>query len=107
MIQVNGVKISWFIHKHEVHLEYGGPEEGDWWFDVGVPVEDFEVMGFVTEEEAYAKCRELNGEEYDRRKREEDYDYSSVLSYKSQHFAYTVEDFPIPVAYPQERPHYE
>jgi len=25
------------IHLHNVHLQYGGPEEGGWWYEVGVP----------------------------------------------------------------------
>lgn len=96
---------NFYVHKHEVGLEYGGPEEGGWWYDVGVPT-GF-VLGPLTEEAAYEQSRALNELEHERQEREEDYDYTSVLSYLSTHYAFSVQDEPTPVPYPQERPHYE
>jgi len=96
----------YWIHKHSVALHYGGPEEGGWWFDTGVPT-GFSFGPIVGEDAAYDQARKMNELEHERREREEDYDYSSVLSYKSDHFSYSVEDYPVPVPYPEFRPHYE
>ena len=98
---------TWYIHKHEVHQQYGGTEEGGWWFEVGIPVEGFRVPQFADEESAYRTCRSLNKLEYERRDKEEKYEFTSVLSYLSNHYAYTVVDFEVPQRYPLERPHYE
>ena len=32
-----------FVNVYEVSREYGGPEEGGWWFDTGQPVAIFVV----------------------------------------------------------------
>jgi hypothetical protein len=96
----------WWIHKYEVALAYGGPEEGGWWFDTGVPT-GFTMGPFTDEEAAYEQCRVLNYLEYERAEREETYDYSSVLSYRSNHYSYSVEDSPIAEPYPKVKPHYE
>lgn len=100
---------TWYIHKHEVALQYGGPEEGGWWYDAGSPDEEWvpAAHAFNSEDEAYAVCRGLNEMEQIRAKQEEDYEYTSVLAYKSSHYAYTVEDHPNPYFYPDRRPHYE
>lgn len=99
----------WFIHMHQVAMQYGGPEEGGWWYDSGIPVDGWipALHYFDNEEEAYAACRHLNLQEYNRQKSEEDYDYTSVLAYLSTHYAFTVEEHPVPYAYPERRPHYE
>jgi hypothetical protein len=97
----------WYVHKYDIAQQYGGPEEGGWWFDTGVPVEGWLVEGYVDEEAAYERSRELNGLEAERQKNEEDYEYTSVLSHRSCHYAYRVEDFSIPRPFPETRPHYE
>ena len=97
----------YWVTKYEVEQQYGGPEEGGWWYDSGVPVEDWEPMPFYSEEAAYAKCRELNEQEYERQEKEERYDYTSVLSYRSTHYSYNVDETPDPQPYPKTRPHYE
>lgn len=99
--------MSYFIHKHEVGLAYGGPEEGGWWYDSGMPVEDWAPMKVNDEDRAYEICRELNESEHVRAEREEQYDYTSVLSYRSNHYAYSVHETSIMTPYPQTRPHYE
>jgi hypothetical protein len=96
-----------YIHCYEVRQEYGGPEEGGWWYDSGEPVEDWKLLMCEDAEQAYFVCRALNTAETVRAKEEEDYEYTSVLSYKSRHYAYTVEDTPMAEAYPKARPHYE
>lgn len=98
----------YYIHKHEVGLQYGGPEEGGWWYESGSPCGDWVPLGpFKSEDEAYAKCRELNDQEHDRAKEEEDYDYTSVLSYRSNHYAYSISETTIMRSYPEHRPYYE
>ena len=96
-----------WIHKHEVAQAYGGPEEGGWWYDTGVPASDWSPLEFFCEEAAYERCRELNRAEAERAEAEEQYGYTSVLSHRSEHFAYSVEASPLMVAYPEQRPHYE
>jgi hypothetical protein len=99
----------YYIHKHEVWQEYGGPEEGGWWYECGRPVDpsEWEPAPFRSEDDAYAACRVLNDAERIRRKTQEKYEYTSVLSYKSTHYAYSVQTVSEPFDYPQKRPHYE
>src|SRR5262245_61972197 len=103
--------MPYYIHKHEVSLAYGGPEEGGWWYEEGTPVSDSEWetarWAFTDEDKAYEKCRELNEAERERAKKEEQFEYSSVLAYKSTHYSYRVEEFSLPKSYPDRRPHYE
>jgi hypothetical protein len=96
-----------YVHKHEVSLQYGGPEEGGWHYTAGTPVEEWEVIAMPTEELAYEQCRILNDQERMRREAEEDYDFTSVLAHRSTHYSYSVEEDPIPRAFPATRPHYE
>ncbi len=95
-----------YIHKHQIALESGGPEEGGWWYTVGVPT-GFSLGPIVDEELTYEQCRALNELEHERQEHEEAYEFTSVLAKMSNHYSYSVEDFETPVAYPQERPHYE
>jgi hypothetical protein len=100
--------MPYFIHKHSVAQQYGGPEEGGWWYDAGSPVEDFIPIGpFDTEDEAIDKCRELNQQEHERAEKEEDYGHTSVLSYRSDHYAYSVHETTVMTHYPERRPYYE
>jgi hypothetical protein len=96
-----------WIHKHEVAQAYGGPEEGGWWYETGEPCGDWQPLPFDIEEVAVAKCRALNEAERERAKREEQYEYTSVLSHRSNHYAYSIEETSVMVAYPERRPHYE
>lgn len=43
----------WSIGVYEVGRQYGGPEEGGWWYDAGDLVDKFHVRGF----EDLAKAR--------------------------------------------------
>ncbi len=96
----------YYIHKHQVALRSGGPEEGGWWYTEGVPT-GFSLGPIVDEELTYEQCRALNRLEDERREHEEKYDFTSVLSYESNHYSFTVEEFATPEPFPQERPHYE
>jgi hypothetical protein len=97
----------YYVHKFEVELRYGGPEEGGWWYDAGAPVEDWQPWHFLYEDAAYKFARKLNEEEHKRRDAEESYPYHSVLAWNSTHYAYNVASEPVATAYPESRPHYE
>lgn len=103
----DGRKLKYFVHKYSVGQVYGGPEEGGWWYEAGEPVEDWTSVGFEDEEEAFEFCRDCNAEEHERRKKENRYGYTSVLSYRDDFYAYDVDENPVPAPYPTHRPHYE
>lgn len=96
-----------YIHKYSIGLCYGGPEEGGWWYTDGNPVDDWTPESFDDEEQAWERCRELNADEKERAAKEEDYEFTSVLASRSDHFSYTVEETKHPNIYPlQTRPYY-
>jgi hypothetical protein len=117
-----------YIHKYEVSQQYGGPEEGGWWYEAGYPVKDWQpievhltqkiitpvVFGsmpdYVEEwddEPAYHLCRKYNAAEETRQAKECKYGYTSVLSSRETFYAYEISESPYPKAYPEVRPHYE
>lgn len=101
-------EVTYYVHKYEIAQCYGGPEEGGWWYTNGEPVEDWDTLEFPTEDLAYEQCRILNDQEHMRREPEEEYGFTSVLSYRSHHYTFSVETTPTPEEYPlKERPHYE
>lgn len=95
-----------YVHKYAISLNYGGPEEGGWYYESGIPVQSAVYIG-EDEEDAYAKCFSLNMGERARQKREEEYDYTSVLARMGNHYTYRVETEAVAEPYPKERPHYE
>lgn len=97
----------YYLHKYEVAQQYGGPEEGGWWYDAGDPVDDWCVVMVEDEEIANFVCRALNHEEITRRDEEEKYGYTDVLSPLSQHFEYDVSESPLAESFPKMSPHYE
>jgi carbohydrate-selective porin OprB len=96
-----------YIHKYEVAQQYGGPEEGGWWYNAGDPVDDWKLVMVEDEDNAYEICRALNSAEYVRRDEKEQDKFTDVLSYRSQFFAYDVSDSPVAESFPKERPYYE
>lgn len=100
----------WHVHKFQVAQQYGGSEEGGWWFEAGWPApmasSPLVRVAFDEEDQAYAVARALNDYEDERRKGE-DYDYTSVLSDRSSFFSYQVSEEALAVPYPESRPHYE
>lgn len=96
----------WYVHKFSVSLAYGGSEEGGWWYTEGVPVRSA-VMSFDSEEAAEAACRDWNANERLRRENDEEYDFHSVLSHRSNHYEYDVSTSPEAKPFPEHRPHYE
>lgn len=97
----------YYIHKYEVAQQYGGPEEGGWWYKAGDPVEDWPPVFVENEEVAFEVCRALNKAEMERRDKEEPYEYTSALSYMSEHFEFDVSESSVAESFPKVRPHYE
>lgn len=97
----------YYIHKYEVSQEYGGPEEGGWWYDAGSPVAWWYPVCCEDEDTAYLVCRILNSAEGTRADQDEKYGYTSVLSHQSNHYAYSVDEDYKAYPYPRNRPHYE
>jgi hypothetical protein len=96
----------YYVAKYEESQQYGGSEEGSWYYDQGTP--EWRVSIPVPFEElAYKLCRYFNRKEHKRRETECKYGYTSVLSYRDTFYTYTFSDTFIPQAYPQVRPHYE
>lgn len=106
-----------YIHKHEIALRYGGPEEGGWYYEEGWPAYTqytkrtkpplMNVLGpFEDVDFTYRLVRALNAKEH-KRQETEDYDYHSVLSYKSTHYTYSVAETSQIRGYPAERPYYQ
>lgn len=89
---------------YETNRAYGGPEEGGWWFDYGIPEPSLDrfARGFATEGEAYAYAHRLN-RHLSPKLNDGRYDISSVLCdgiYEAQ----VSEGYPRP--YPEHTPHY-
>jgi len=96
-----------YVHRYEVALQYGGPEEGGWWYTAGDPDPDWQSEKFEDEELANARCYELNVGERDRVKQEEQYEFTSVLAYRSTHYQYDVTTDAVAGSFPEYRPRYE
>lgn len=94
-VTLDGASI-WFIAVYDVSRNYGGPEEGGWWYDSGTLIE---VHACSTYEQA-EQLREALREDYpDSGKR------YSVLGGDDYDISIGVE---IPAAFfPEEIPHYE
>jgi hypothetical protein len=96
---------SFVVAAYDSAQQYGGPEEGGWWFDAGSLVRIVRV--FRNEDRAYSYCRRLNDRLYSdcigpNAGRP---DYTSVLSYGR--IVARVYENVAPAGYPDERPHYE
>lgn len=49
----------WYVNVYLTNQQYGGPEEGGWWYDIGEAEESFK---FTSEEESHIKRDELEAE---------------------------------------------
>lgn len=96
----------YYIHKYEESQQYGGPEEGGWWYDLRTPVSDPEwaPLACNSEDGAYDLCRLFNQQETKRRESLR-YGYTSVLSSREEFFTFEVSDSVVPDL--PVRPHYE
>ena len=79
-----------YISEYEVTREYGGPEEGGWWYDWRDYVRV--ICHSFSEDSAYALCRGMNRAERERAERDGEYPLSSVLADSVRSF--TVESEP-------------
>ncbi len=78
---------QWFVGVFATGHEYGGPEEGGWWFDTG-------VLQMQTAVQSFERAEQLRDELYERFPRDENYGIRINLEPHPQH-------------YPAERPRYE
>jgi hypothetical protein len=87
---------------YELDREYGGPEEGGWWYDTGELVRPFAIVRNY--DQANAKCRRANKllDHIQRHKRS-----TGSVAYRGGRYAAMVFEDNLPKHHPQERPHYE
>lgn len=97
---------NWYVHKYQIWLEYGGPEEGGWNYEQGA-VEDHNVFATHDEDAAFACCRLFNAQERKRREKEEMYPMHGVFSHQCTYYLYDVSNDSKATRFPRERPHYE
>jgi hypothetical protein len=95
-----------YVMKYEVYQQYGGPEEGGWWYEEGIAQWRFPIP-VPSQSLAYRLCRVLNDREHERRKTECDYEYTSVLSDRDTFYGYGIADTFRPQNYQELKPHYE
>ena len=97
--------MTYIVAVYDVGLQWGGPEEGGWWYDVGSLARI--CKSFRNEETAYAYARRLNaklksriiGPNVDR-------EPISNTNSIGELVAHVYEDF-APKGFPDRRPHYE
>ena len=112
------MKKAFCVAIYETNRAYGGPEEGGWWFDCGVPSTDPELMKYTK-----VFCCEVNESdslfpdevrEYRRKlieiaeeenKKESRYPTGSVLC--NGYLSADITEGSYPKPYPSEVPHYE
>jgi hypothetical protein len=87
---------------YEIDREYGGAEEGGWWYDTGRLVRSFKLVR--NEEKAVQTMDRANRllKRLQRNKRSE----SSVIYSGGRHRVYVFADT-APRRFPEERPYYE
>lgn len=88
--------VPYYVNVYEVDQGYGGPEEGGWWFSIGIPVE--EACEVYETPEAAEIARKVLAEQYPDTGQQ-----YSVLG--GADYAVQIEDHP-PRAWPETRPHY-
>ena len=89
-----------------VNKAFGGPEEGGWWYDAGIPADEHadKTRGFATEDEADKYANELNRSDFMKGLNEGRPEISSVLSTGRYE---AVSQSGNPTYFPVERPQYE
>jgi hypothetical protein len=93
-----------YLQKYSCSQQYGGPEEGGWWYDEEIPLWRFGIPLPFPEEICYKICRYFNGKEKKRREEENTYGYTSVLSYRDDFYSFGFEESFKPASF--ERPFY-
>lgn len=83
-------EVPTIITVHRVHDQWGGPEEGGWWYQIGEPIENICIFSREQGVQALLDLHaKYEAEEYE----EEDYDINLATRYGTY--------------YPEQRPHYE
>lgn len=82
---------QWFVAVYEAGRAYGGPEEGGWWFDTGVLVQQTAVESF----EAAEALRERYRVEF------------PAMNDPAEDFAIRIGIVPLPGFFPETMPVYE
>lgn len=90
---------KWFVNVYEVSREWGGPEEGGWFYDAGRAVQSHEVP--ADEEVIGALVEKLRAEFPDAGNR-----FSAASARLDADYSIAVETHRA-ADYPTERPHYE
>ena len=96
------MKNNYVVAFYKVDQQYGGPEEGGWWFDSGVLCRVFKVC--KTKDEAYRTARRANDILYVLQR--DLPSVSSVLYTGGRYMACVYENSAVPF-YPEHRPYYE
>lgn len=96
--------MKYIVAVYEIDREYGGPEEGGWWYGSGRFMRLISVCG--SEEEAVERCRRMNRALDYKRSCSGRYGIGSVL-YSGGHYEAQIWDNFAPDSYPERRPHYE
>jgi hypothetical protein len=102
----------WTVAVYLQDREYGGPEEGGWWYDTGRRVDTLAEAGlnpaicvFHNEDDAYGFADSINAILDITINKQRRSDIGSVLS-EGRFIAEVHEGWP-PEYYPDQRPHYE
>ena len=90
---------------YEVQLNYGGPEEGGWWYQSGELSDEYKCEYFDTKEEAFAHRDSLQST-LDEECEENKIPLHSVLS-RGRYCAEIRKNHHPEPFYPEERPYYE
>lgn len=88
-----------YVNAYAVSRNYGGPEEGGWYYDVGAPLASIPVMNDAEEEAAKVKLVGLFGPEYEKQR-------SRYSAAGGDDLEIYIEDA-CAAHWPTERPHYE
>lgn len=104
---------TFYVTVYATEERYGGPEEGGWWYESGIPVKHIRVRGF---EKAMNVAEEFNSKQSDEPREilngSFDYEISGPNDcdgseiFGSRLTAYVAGKRP-GKAYPERRPHYE
>lgn len=96
---------GWYLNEYEVSREYGGPEEGGWWYNLRIPTGTSYPMPYATTfEEACEAAHPLDADAWLANKRDNPRGIYSVIG--GRDLEWNVEQHP-PRQQPMTRPHYE
>ena len=94
-----------WVHLFEVTREYGGPEEGGWWYNLYVPVQATAQGPFFDRGEAWDAAHTLQVFADVENKVDNPRGIYSVIGGADR--VWSVQDTQVPTMSPAEQPHYE